>query len=91
MSETALFLTVEEQRIASVLQEMSVRLDDTHDEAVLDFSSVRRINSQGIEALESLARIANEKAVKIVLRGITVDIYKVLKLVQLTSKVTFLH
>ena len=42
------------------------------------------------ERLEELASIADDKAVKLVLRGVNVDIYKVLKLVKLTSRFSFL-
>jgi anti-anti-sigma regulatory factor len=91
MSANALFLTIEEGRIVSLLEETRVRLESAHCEAVLDFSSVHRINPDALRALEDFARVADEKAVKIVLSGVTVDVYKVLKLVKLTHRVSFLH
>jgi hypothetical protein len=36
-----------------------------------------------------LARVADEKAVKVALRGVNVDVYKVLKLVKLTRRFSF--
>jgi anti-anti-sigma regulatory factor len=57
---------------------------------VLDFSSVRRIDPNALRAMEKLAGLADGKAVKVVLRGVNVDIYKVLKLVKLTSRFSFL-
>ena len=50
-------------------------------EVTLDFSSVRRIDPGALRAMEELARMADEKDVKVVLRGVNVDVYKVLKLV----------
>jgi hypothetical protein len=41
--------------------------------------------------MEEFARIADEKAVKVVLRGVNVDVYKVLKLVKLTQRFSFVN
>ena len=65
-------------------------LDSAEGDVVLDFSSVRRIDPSALRAMEELAGIADDKAVKVVLRGVNVDIYKVLKLVKLTSRFSFL-
>ena len=65
-------------------------LDTARGDVVLDFSSVRRIDPSALREMEELAGIADEKAVKVVLRGVNVDIYKVLKLVKLTSRFSFL-
>lgn len=59
-------------------------------EVVLDFSSVLRIDSSVVRELEGLAGMADEKSVKIVLRAVNVDIYKVLKLLNLAQRFTFL-
>ncbi len=58
---------------------------------MLDFSSVRRIDSTALRALEEFARLADEKAVKVVLCGVNVDVYKVLKLVKLTRQFSFVN
>lgn len=91
MSAIAVFLNIEEERIVPALQEAADRLDGARGEAVLDFSSVRRIDSGALWALEGFARIADEKAVKIVLRGVNVDVYKVLKLIKLTHRFSFVN
>src|ERR1039458_4797910 len=44
---------------------------------------VRRIDSSELRALENLAKVAEEKSVKVALSGVNVDVYKVLKLVKL--------
>ncbi len=72
------------------LQTARETLDSAQGDVVLDFSSVRRIDPSGLRAMEKLAGIADDKAVKVVLRGVNVDIYKVLKLVKLTSRFSFL-
>lgn len=56
---------------------------------VFDFASVRRIDSGAVRALEDFAGVADEKAVKIVLCGVNVDVYKVLKLIKLRGRISF--
>jgi anti-anti-sigma regulatory factor len=85
------FLNIDEERVVLDLQEAGGNLDCSQGEAVLDFSSVRRIDSNALQAMEGFARIADEKAVKIVLRGVNVDVYKVLKLVKLAHRFTFVN
>ena len=58
-------------------------------DVVLDFSAVRRIDPNALRAMEKLAGFADGKAVKVVLRGLNVEIYKVLKLMRLTSRFSF--
>lgn len=89
MAASALFVTVEEDRVVAVLQETAARLDRAQQEVALDFSPVRRIDSGTVQALENLARAADERAVKIVLRGVNVDVYKVLKLVRMAQRFSF--
>jgi len=87
MARTA--VNIEEARAAPLLQEAGERLDGAEGEAVLDFSAVRRVDASTLRALEELARMAEKKAVKVVLRGVDVDVYKVLKLVKLTRRFSF--
>ncbi len=89
MAMTAVFLNIDDQRVVPALQEAGEKLDSTQGETVLDFSSVRRIDSSALRALEEFARLADEKAVKVVLRGVNVDVYKVLKLMKLTRRFSF--
>jgi anti-anti-sigma regulatory factor len=89
MATNAVFLNIDETRVVAALCEAAEKLDGTEGEAVLDFSSVRRIDSAGVRALEELARVADEKNVKVVLRGVNVDVYKVLKLIKLTGRFSF--
>jgi anti-anti-sigma regulatory factor len=91
MAMIAVILNIDETRMVSALREAGEKLEGTEGEAVLDFSSVRRIDSSALRAMEELARIADEKSVKVVLRGVNVDVYKVLKLVKLTRRFSFVN
>ena len=90
MTTSAEWLEIDGERVAKTLQAASETLDSAKGDVVLDFSSVRRIDPSAIRAMEKLAGVADGKTVKVVLRGVNVDIYKVLKLVKLTSRFSFL-
>lgn len=90
MTTNAECLEIDGDRMVETLQAARETLDSVKGDVVLDFSSVRRIDPSVIRAMEKFASIADEKAVKVVLRGVNVDIYKVLKLVKLTSRFSFL-
>jgi anti-anti-sigma regulatory factor len=62
------------------------KLNRAESDVVLDFSSMRRIDTQGVRALEELAVLAEEKSVKPVLRAVNMDVYRVLKLLRLTER-----
>jgi anti-anti-sigma regulatory factor len=91
MAMTAVFLNIDETRVAAALCETGEKLDGTEGESILDFSSVSRIDSGAVRALEELGRVADEKNVKVVLRGVNVDVYKVLKLMKLTRRFSFVN
>ena len=86
---TAVFLNIDETRVVGALRDVAAKLDGSEGETVLDFSSVNRVDSGAIRALEELARVADEKKIKIVLRGVSIDVYKVLKLMKLTRRFSF--
>jgi anti-anti-sigma regulatory factor len=79
---------IDGQRLAETMQAAEEKLAaaEGDSEVVLDFSSVARIDPNALRALEKLAAIADEKAIKLVLRGVTVSVYKVLRLSRLTSR-----
>jgi anti-anti-sigma regulatory factor len=91
MAMNAVLLNIDDERVVSALQEAGEKLDSAQGETVLDFSSVRRIDSSGLRALEEFARVADKKAVKVALRGINIDVYKVLKLMKLTRRFSFVN
>ena len=89
MAIIAVLLKVDEEGAVQALLEAAERLDHADGEVVADFSGMRRIGSDALEALEQFAGKADEKAVKVALRGVNVDVYKVLKLVKLASRFSF--
>jgi anti-anti-sigma regulatory factor len=91
MAKITVFLNVDETRVVPALREAGEKLDGTEGEVALDFSSVHRIDSSALRAMEELARIADENNVKVALRGVNVDLYKVLKLVKLTRRFSFVN
>src|SRR5438552_1080750 len=86
MAMMPIFLNIDETRMVAALREAGGRLDRSEGETVLDFSSVHRVDSKALNAMEQLAGIADDKNVKVVLRGVNPDVYKVLKLVKLTRR-----
>ena len=89
MPMTAVPVEVDGARVVHALQEAAERLARADGEVVLDFSSVRRIDPSAVREMEKLADTADGKAVKVVLRGVNIDIYKVLKLVKLVPRFSF--
>jgi anti-anti-sigma regulatory factor len=89
MAMNTVFLNTSERDLVLVLQEAGQKLDNSESEAVLDFSCVRRIDPITLRAMEEFARVARDKAVNVVIRGVNVDVYKVLKLVKLTRHFSF--
>jgi len=90
MTMNAEWIEIDGERAVQGLQAARETLDTAQGDVVLDFSSVRRIDPNALRAMEKLAGLADGKTVKVVLRGVNVDIYKVLKLVKLTSRFSFL-
>ena len=88
MPMTAVPINIDPERVADCLLEL--KLDKANGETVLGFSLVRRIDAKALQAMEALAGLAEAKGVKVVLRGVNVEIYKVLKLVRLTPRFSFL-
>jgi anti-anti-sigma regulatory factor len=89
MTTIAAPLIIDEQFLAHSVHEAAGKLNGDGSEFVLDFSSVHRIDSGGITAIESLACKADDAAVTVVLKGVTADVYKALKLVKLAARVSF--
>ena len=71
------------------IQEAVEKVNRGEHEVVLDFSSVLRIDADVVGAMEELAGLADGKPVKVVLRGVNTDVYRVFKLLKLTQRFTF--
>lgn len=86
------WLKIDAGHVVQYLQQACENLGSGADhEVALDFSAVRRIDPSALRAMEALADSADEKAIKVVLGGVNVDVYKVLKLVNLTPRFSFLN
>jgi len=91
MSMTVVLLKIDEERIVQALQETVDKLDSVEDEVLLDFTSVRRIGPSALRGMEDFASMAENKGVRVVLCGVNVGIYKVLKLVNLAPRFSFVN
>ena len=89
MASDGVWLSVEGERAVHALHEARKTLEGARGEVVLDFSSVQRIDSGALRALDELADTASHKRIQLVLNNVSVDIYKVLKLMGLTSRFSF--
>jgi anti-anti-sigma regulatory factor len=85
------WLKIDEERVVQGLQEAGEKLDSVEGEVALDFSSVRRLDASALKAMEEFAGIADDKSVRVVLRAVHVGVYKVLTLVKLTSRFSFVN
>lgn len=72
-------------QIEKLIEEIST----TGNGALLDLSTIERIDAPALHSLERLAEAADAHTTKVVLRGVNTDIYKVLKLMKLASRFSF--
>lgn len=82
---------VDGEQVAQGLREAQEKLNDAEGEVLVDFSAVRRVDPAGLRAVEEFANTADQKSVKVALRGVNVDVYKVFKLARLTSRFSFVN
>jgi anti-anti-sigma regulatory factor len=91
MAMMAVWLKIDEAHVVQALQEAGEKLDGVEGAVVLDFSSVCRIDAGVLRGMEEFACIADDKGVKVELRGVNVSVYRVLKLVKLASRFSFVN
>ncbi len=91
MATIAELRKLDDENATSILQEFCETLNRTLGEVVIDFSLVRRLDTSTLRSLEEFAIKAEADSVKVVLRGVNVDVYKVLALVELTSRFSFVN
>jgi anti-anti-sigma regulatory factor len=84
-----MLVMLDEKQLVPVLQDLAEKLDRAGSELVLDFSAVRWIDSKAVLAIDGLTQKADEKSIRVVLHNVDVDVYKVLKLVRLTPRLSF--
>lgn len=90
MAANTVWLEIDGDGVIPAVEVALEKLDGSGGEVILDFSSVGRIDPSGLRAMESLASTADEKSAKVVLRGVNVEVYRVLKLMQLAPRFSFL-
>ncbi|MGO9270882.1 MAG: STAS domain-containing protein [Terriglobia bacterium] len=89
MPAKAVWLEIDGEFVARALQEALKKLNGAGGEVVLDFSSVHRIDASALRAMESFVSTVDGKA-KLALQGVNIDVYKVLKLMKLSRRFSFL-
>ncbi len=90
MTTNAHWIKVDPERVVHTLQQDAVeKVNAAEGEVVLDFSGVARIDSSVVRALEELAALADDRSVKVALRAVNMDIYRVLKLLKQTQRFSF--
>jgi anti-anti-sigma regulatory factor len=75
----------------SLAEARSALPEDSGAEVVLDMSSVKRVDPAAVNALTELADEAGQRELDVTLRGVVVDVYRVLKLTGLAARFRFLH
>ena len=90
MTTNAMWIQVDSEHTEALRDEAIERLTRAEGDVVLDFSSVKRLDVDSVRLLEELAGLADEKSVKLVLRAVNMDIYRVLKLLKLAERFTVL-
>lgn len=90
MGMIALQHKIDGERVVPSLEAAREKLDGADGEMILDFSSVGRVDARAVRAMEQLAAGAEDKGVKLALRGTNIDIYRVLKLMKLAHRFSFL-
>lgn len=75
--------------VRALQTEVIEKLKEADSEVVLDFSSVPRLDAAAARAMEDLAGLAGPASVRIGLRSVNIDVYKVLKLLKLTQRFSF--
>ena len=87
METIAILLKIDGGHASHSLLDAADKLADR--DLILDCSSLRHVDPSAVTALEKLAGAADAKSIKVVLRGVNVAIYKVLKLANLAHHFSF--
>ncbi len=72
--------------LIGALQAAGEKLEEMEGDLILDFSSVRRVTPAAVSAMSDFVDAADERSVNVVLRGVNVDVYRVLKLARLEQR-----
>src|SRR5215475_7045198 len=86
METTIVSLKLNGADVVTALQAAAEKLERMKGDMILDFSTVRRLDPAALSAMSDFADAADERPVNIILRGVNVDVYRVLKLARLTQR-----
>jgi len=89
MSKIAEIHKIDADHPAESIRTAREKLNGAQVETVLDFTSLSRVDPSVLREMEDLANLADERADKISLLHVNVEIYKVLKLAKLSARFTF--
>jgi anti-anti-sigma regulatory factor len=89
MAVNTTLIEIDEDCLVGGLKETRERLESVEGEVVLDFSSAHRLDVSAVRELEQLASAAESAGRTVRLRGVNVDVYKVLKLTGLSRRFSF--
>jgi anti-anti-sigma regulatory factor len=89
MPITNVWLRVDGSKPGESLREALEHLHEAAPEATVDFSSVARMDSSALTALESLAAAAEGNGVHVVLRNVNITVYKALTVMKIAARFTF--
>jgi anti-anti-sigma regulatory factor len=90
METNALCLKIDGNNVMADLLKAEESLEGRQDLA-LDLSGVSRIDSAGLERLQRFALRAEDKKIKVALRGVNINVYKTLKLARVTPRFSFVN
>ena len=82
-------LKIDEQCAALALESAAQMISGNAGEIVLDFSSLRRMDPSALRALDQFAELAQEKNVRVRLQGVSIEVYKTLKLMNIAHRFSF--
>lgn len=91
MTTIAAMYKIDGNHVAETINEACAALANAEGEVQLDLSNVARLDTFGLRAIEELAARGEENSVKVALRGVNVNVYKVLKLSRLTTRFAFVN
>ena len=90
MTAHSLWTHLEPGDVARTLRQTAVeQLNRGEGEVLLDFSSIIRIDGADARAMEEFADRADAAAVKVVFRSVRPGVYKVLKLLRLSQRFSY--
>ena len=81
---------IDGEHVAQQLNDIREKLATEGPEVLLDFFLAQALDPADIRALDELATSASAESTKLFVRGINIEMYKVLKLAGLTEKFEFI-